>query len=51
MPHPKKLFLFNTMSRQKEEFVPLMAEGKRNQSEEQALAPAKEKDFVGIYSC
>jgi len=51
MLHPKKFFLFNTMSRQKEEFVPLMAEGKRNQSEDQALAQVEEKDFVGIYSC
>jgi cysteinyl-tRNA synthetase len=35
---PKKVFkIYNTMSRQLEEFHPLIEEGK--------------KDFVGIYSC
>lgn len=37
-----KLQFFNTLSRQKEEFVPLMEDSNYHGSQ---------KDFVGLYSC
>ena len=46
----KKFWIYNTMSRKKEEFVPLMAQ-KKDPSQPESVHSAKGKDFVGIYSC